>query len=211
MENKVDDFELYYYTNKDKDFDKKRIIVMEGPSYLKPRILEASKYTLADNIYYSVCDNENNLCGNMLYFLNSKLGKYIDKQTRPTNNNKPLIDKISYLKLPIFKINNDTELYKYYKLTNDEILTFDKDYKLLNTNNTSISKKKSNLKQIAKTGSNPKSKSKSKSPDNKTKKSKESKKPSNRKTKKKGGSSKKKKTIRKLKLIKKIRKTRKRR
>lgn len=192
-DNKDDDFEVYYYNNKDKDYDKKRIIVMEGPSYLKPRILKASKYTLADNIYYSVCDNENNLCENMLYFLNSKLGKYIDKQTRPTNNNTPLIDKISYLKLPVSKISNDTELYKYYKLTNDEILSFDKDYKLLNINNTSISKIKSNSKQRAKTYSKPKSKSKS--PDNKTKKFKTAGKVINRKTIKKPKIKKKKRTI----------------
>jgi hypothetical protein len=120
---------IYYFDSIDKDYDKKRLIVMAGPSYLFPHILEKNTYTLSDNIFYLLC-NDDNICENMLFFLTSPLGKYIDKQYRPSMTNGPILDFLNNLKtLPKKKITTNEMLYKYFNLTQKEIEEIEKNIK----------------------------------------------------------------------------------
>jgi hypothetical protein len=121
--------EIYYFDSIDKDYDKKRLIVMAGPSYLFPYILEKNTYTLSDNIFYLLC-NDDNICENMLFFLTSPLGKYIDKQYRPSTTNGPILDFLNNLKtLPKKKITTNEMLYKHFNLTQKEIEEIEKNIK----------------------------------------------------------------------------------
>jgi hypothetical protein len=117
---------VYYYTKKDNDFNKKRLIMMTGPSYLYPYIISDNSYTLSDNIVY-INSSEDFNCENFLLFLTSPLGKYIDSITRPSNNNNSLLNLLSNLNPLPKKIGLQLkELYSHFKLTDEEQQLIDK-------------------------------------------------------------------------------------
>lgn len=113
---------IYYINRADDDYDKKRLIVSSGPSYLYPYIIDESSYTLSDNIHYVIYNGHD--CDNLLFFLNSPLWKYIDKKYRPGNNVNTqlmsLIENIRPLPSALFKTNED--MYDFFGLTENDIL-----------------------------------------------------------------------------------------
>lgn len=117
---------FHYFDKTDTDYDKKRLIVSAGPSNIYPYIIPKNSYTLADNIYYTVCEGTH--CDNLLFFLESPLWKYIDKKYRPsTSVNGYLISSlISRIKpLPSKKFTDNASMYDFFKLTKDEISKID--------------------------------------------------------------------------------------
>jgi hypothetical protein len=137
---------IYYINKVDDDYDKKRLIISAGPSFLYPYIINENSYTLSDNIYYVVCDGRN--CNNLLFFLNSPLWKYIDKKYRPSNNINvylmSLIEKIKPMTGILFKSNED--LYDFFGLTKNEILQIE-EFSLNKTkSNKTLKNKDKNLK-----------------------------------------------------------------
>ena len=111
--------DLYYYNETDDDYDKTRLIVNGGFSYLYPYIIKKNTYTLSDHILYVVC--EGNACDNLLFLLESPLGKYIAEKYVGYDKEKLLllIEKVKPLHSVKFSTNED--MYKFFKLTKDEI------------------------------------------------------------------------------------------
>jgi hypothetical protein len=113
---------IYYINKTDDDYDKKRLIVSSGPSYLYPYIIDEKSYTLSDNIHYVLYNGRD--YDNLLFFLNSPLWKYIDKKYRPGNNVNTqlmsLIENIKPMPSVLFKTNED--MYDFFGLTENEIL-----------------------------------------------------------------------------------------
>ena len=136
---------IYYIDKTDNDYDKKRLIVSGGPSNLYPYIIAEKSYTLSDNIYYTLCNN-NNDCNNLLFFLDSPLWKYIDKKYRPsTSINSYLISLIEQIKpLPSHLFKTNEELYNFFHLTKNEI------FKIEEHTKEKISKTRKNIKSVLK-------------------------------------------------------------
>jgi hypothetical protein len=118
---------IYYYDNIDTDYGAKRLIVMSGPSYLYPYIIQENTYTLSDNVYYLRCTGFN--CDNLLYFLQSPLGKYLDSKFRPSKNNEDLLAFLSKLKpLPTERFESVAQIYSFFELSEEEIQYINKRY-----------------------------------------------------------------------------------
>ena len=112
----------YWYNDKDVDYDKKRVIISSGPSYLFPHIIGPKQYTLSDSIYYTTCEGKYG-CDNLEYLLKSPLGLYIDSKYRPSSDNNKQIELLNKLKaLPgDKKFTRDEDVYKFFGLNQKEI------------------------------------------------------------------------------------------
>lgn len=106
---------FYYYTNKDNDFNKNKIIISKK-GYLMPFIDDKHEYTYSDNFKYIIDDNLENI----LILLESNIIDYLILQY-----SKNGFDNVNILK-NLKKINlqnskNINDIYKLYNLNNDEI------------------------------------------------------------------------------------------
>lgn len=112
----------FWYNDKDIDYDKKRVIISSGPSYLFPYIIGPKQYTLSDNIYYTTCEGKYG-CDNLVYLLKSPLGLYIDSKYRPSSDNNKQIELLNKLKaLPgDKKFTTDEDVYIFFGLNQKEI------------------------------------------------------------------------------------------
>ena len=109
----------YYFNNTDNDFDKKRLIIQDGNSFLYPYIIDKSSYTLSDHILYIICESKDII--NLKYVLNSKLGKYLQNK-HPGYEKGKLLEIIKRLKrLPSTLFKSDEDVYKFFKLSSDEV------------------------------------------------------------------------------------------
>jgi hypothetical protein len=112
----------YWYNDKDVDYDKKRVIISSGPSYLFPHIIGPKQYTLSDSIYYKTCEGKYG-CENLEYLLKSTLGLYIDSKYRPSRDNNKQIEFLNKLKaLPgDRKFTTHEDVYKFFEFNQKEI------------------------------------------------------------------------------------------
>lgn len=131
----------YWYNDTDVDYDKKRVIISSGPSYLFPHIIGSKQYTLSDSIYYTTCEGKYG-CDNLEYLLKSPLGLYIDSKYRPSSDNNKQIDMLNKLKvLPgDKKFTTNEDVYKFFGLNQQEIKRIESSKKHNKSNETGATK-----------------------------------------------------------------------
>lgn len=113
---------VYYYNEKLKGYDKKKVILSKGGSYTFPLFDNKGEMSASDNllVYYT----KNELDGeNFVFICNSKLVKFIENVITKGND---MDYSWTILNLPIVKdLDNrrysDNELYEYFNLTPEEI------------------------------------------------------------------------------------------